>query len=123
MPGGLVDPDDRSLYAAARRELKEESGFKFSGKPPEPSVVYDNNFFVLNSKTYTMSKHIFKQKTDGETKDFGVAYVDRGKWTVLSSNKIETVLTREIVRRGTFNQLKNFGPTVAAGFADRTLFD
>jgi len=125
MPGGLVDPTDTSLYAAARRELREESGFDFFGRHPSPSAVYDKNFFVLNSETYGMSKDIFEQKKDDEAVDFGVAYVNgKGKWTVLSSKNIRTVLTREIVRGGTFNQLKKFsGRTVAAGFADRTLFD
>jgi 8-oxo-dGTP pyrophosphatase MutT (NUDIX family) len=53
LPGGLVDPEDPSPIAAARRELLEETGygsrdFRIIGKCyPQPAILSNKCFFCL----------------------------------------------------------------------------
>jgi hypothetical protein len=115
MPGGLVDSSDPSLFAAARRELFEESGLTV-----ETATVQNQNFFILRTRTpQSMTDTIFEKRSDPkETDDYGVAYSVHGQFTVATSNG----RTSTDFRGGTVKQLKAFfGQAVALGFADRTL--
>lgn len=57
LPGGLVDPEDDSPEAAARRELKEETGcealdfISMGSCFPQPAVLENQCFFILAENT------------------------------------------------------------------------
>jgi 8-oxo-dGTP pyrophosphatase MutT (NUDIX family) len=50
VPGGLVEPADEGLGAAAARELLEETGY--AGLPPELLATVSSNPAIIDNRTY-----------------------------------------------------------------------
>jgi len=71
LPGGLLDPEDSSPAAAARRELQEETGYGVSdildlGECfPQPAVLNNKGYFFLgtDAKQVTLCHPLMKGKT------------------------------------------------------------